>query len=108
VDPISLIIIAAVSLLGGATAAAGAVSIAYLTLPQVRAWFEARRAVLFNRDLVAMTIVDALATGQYRTVQGIFNTRTRTWNEYRTIESSQIGPDLAALHWNRRVVTHTV
>jgi hypothetical protein len=39
-DPISLLVIAAISLLGGTASAA---TIAYLTLPQVKAWFLARR-----------------------------------------------------------------
>jgi hypothetical protein len=66
-DPISLLVIAAISLLGGTASAA---TIAYLTLPQVKAWFQARRAALLGRDAVAATVVDLLASGQYRTVQG--------------------------------------
>jgi hypothetical protein len=103
-EPISLLVIAALSLLGGS---AGVVYIACLTVPQVRAWFQARRAALFNRDAVAATLVDLLASRQYRTVQGIFSTRSQTWTGYRTIEG-QLSPELRALHRNKRVVYHVV
>jgi hypothetical protein len=103
-EPISLLIIAAISLLGGT---AGAVTVGYLTLPQVRAWFQARRAALFDRDAVAATVVDLLATGQYRTVQGIFNTRSRTWTDYRIIDG-RLSPELRTMHRNRRVVYHVI
>jgi hypothetical protein len=103
-DPITLLVIAALSLFGGT---AGVAYTAYLTLPQVKAWFQARRAALFNRDAVAATLVDLLASGQYRTVQGIFNTRSRTWTDYRIIEG-QLSPELRALHRNKRVVYHVI
>jgi hypothetical protein len=103
-DPISLLVIAAISLLGGT---AGAATIAYLTLPQVKAWFQARRAPLFNRHAVAATVVDLVASGQYRTVQGIFNARSRTWADYRTIEG-RISPELTAMQRNKRVVYHLI
>jgi hypothetical protein len=103
-DPISLLVIAAISLLGGT---AGAVTVAYLTLPQVMAWFQARRTALFDRDAVATTVVDLLASGQYRTVQGIFNTRSRTWTDHRTVEGP-LSPELMAIHRNRRVAYHVI
>ena len=81
--------------------------IAYLTLPLVKAWFQARRAALFNRNAVAATLVNLLASGQYRTVQGIFNTRSRTWTDHRTVEG-QLSPELKALHRNKRVVYHVI
>ncbi|MEW9552367.1 hypothetical protein [Nonomuraea sp. NPDC050783] len=101
-----MIILAAIgSLLGGA-AVAGAVHVTVLTLPAVMAWFRARRAVFLDRDLVAATIVDLMASGSYRTVQGVFNTRTNHWAEYRTIESDRLGWDLAQTHRTARVVIH--
>lgn len=102
-EPISLLVIAALALLSGS--AAGAVSIAYLTLPEVRAWFQARRATLLSPNAVAATVVDLLVSGRYQTVQGVFDTRSRTWTEYRTIEG-QLSPELLALHRNKRVVYH--
>jgi hypothetical protein len=104
VEPVSLLIIAAVGLLGG-TATAAAVS--YLTLPQVKAWFQARRYALLSNDAVAVTVTDLLAAGDYRTVQGVLDTRTRTWTDYRVVEG-RLSPELSALHRNRRVVYHTV
>ena len=101
-EPITLLVLAA---LGGA-ATAGAVHIAVLTLPRVRAWFQARRFTLVHPDLVGTTIVDLMAGGSYRTVQGVFNTRTRQWVGQRAVESYQLGHDLAQLHRNQRIVIH--
>src|SRR5438876_87581 len=96
-DPISLIIVAVMGLFTGAATAA-VVSIGYLTLNEVMTWFQARRHRLVNRHAVATTVVDLLANGRYRTVQGVFNTWTRTWDESRTIDSHRLSPDLARLH----------
>lgn len=101
-----MIILAALGGILGGAAAAGAVHVAVLTLPAVLAWFRARRAVFVDRDLVAATMVDLLASGSYRTVQGVFNTRTNYWVEYRTVDSSRLGWDLAQLHRTNQVVIH--
>jgi hypothetical protein len=106
-DPITLIILAAIGLFAGA-AATDVVRFAVLTLGEVRTWFQNRRPRLVHPDMVATTIVDLMASGSYRTVQGVFNQRTREWSEQRTIESDRISADLAELHRNRRVVMHTV
>ena len=106
-DPISLIIMAAMGLFTGAAAAA-AVYIGYLTLGEVMTWFRSRRYRLANPSAVATTVVDMLAGGQYRTVQGVFNTWTQTWVESRTIDSYQLSPDLASLHRYHRAVTYHV
>jgi hypothetical protein len=110
-----MIILAALKVFGGAAAVAGgatvatsAIRVAVLTLGAVLAWFRARRATFAQPGLVATTIVDLLASGEYRTVQGVFNNRTRQWGEYRTVESSQLGYDLARLHQGKRVVYHTM
>lgn len=103
-----MLILAAISLFGGA-ATVSAIYISVLTLPMVRAWFDARRTMIaVNPDHVAATLVDLMASGSYRTVQGVFNTRTRTWVEQRTIDSDRLGSDLAWLHRNDRVVLHTL
>ena len=106
-DPISLIIVAVMGLFTGAATAA-VVSIGYLTLNEVMTWFQARRHRLVNRHAVATTVVDLLANGRYRTVQGVFNTWTRTWDESRTIDSHRLSPDLARLHRYHRAVTYRV
>lgn len=106
-EPISMLVLAAISLLGGAATAGVVYTV--LALPEVRAWFEARRStIVADPDLVATTVVDLMASGSYRTVQGVFNTRTRTWLDYRTIDSDRLGADLAWLHRNHRVVFHTL
>jgi hypothetical protein len=107
-DPITLIIVGLGILFGGTAATAAGIYIAYLTLGEVMEWFRSQRYMLFNRGAVATTIVDLLNNGEYRTVQGVFNTSTQTWAVSRTIQSRQISPDLAYLHRNNRVVIHEV
>ena len=94
-EPISLILLA-VGMFGGATVA-GIVVIAYLTITDVLSWFRARRQRL-SIEAVAATVLQRMADGQYRTVQGVFNTRTKSWTESRTIDSERIDTALAARH----------
>jgi hypothetical protein len=105
-EPITLIILAAIGLFAGA--ASDVVRLAVLTLNEVRTWFQSRRAKLAHPSMVATTVVELMASGSYRTVQGVFSQRTREWYEQRTIESDRISYDLAELHRNKRVVIHTV
>jgi len=67
-----------------------------------------RTTIAVNPALVATTIVDLMASGSYRTVQGAFNIQARTWAEHRTIDSDQLGSDLAWLHSNNHVVYHSL
>lgn len=106
-EPISLILLA-ISLVGGATAAAGIVVIAFLTIRDVLTWFRTRTSRIHSKDFVAATVLEHLSTGQYRTVQGIFNQRAGTWVEHRVIDSTRIDAELAALHRERTFVIHQI
>jgi hypothetical protein len=105
-EPISMILLA-MSLLGGATAAAGVV-VATLTIRDVMSWFRDRRSRLRDRDVVAATVMEHLSTGQYRTVQGIFNERTGAWVEHRVVDSMSVDAELAARHRRRTFVIHQI
>lgn len=101
-EPISMILLGL--LLGGA--AATGIYIAYLTLTEVLDWFRSRMYLMRSPDVVATTIVDLLDSGDYETVQGVFNTRTQQWVESRTVKSDRISSDLAYVHRTDRVVIH--
>jgi hypothetical protein len=101
-------ILLAIGLLGGASAAAGAIVVTCLTIDEVLAWFRARRHLLRDPDAVAATVLETLANGQFRTVQGIFNHRTGKWAEQRTIDSERIDTQLSTRHRHATFATYRV
>ena len=111
-DPITLTIIWLIKSLVVGAAAAGAVAavvyIAYLTLPIVLAWFRQNSTLSTgNINLVGATIKKGLREGKYTVVQGVFDKRTKTMVESRTIETNQLDAELARRHRNQDVVLYT-
>ena len=98
-EPISII----VWLLLGA----GIASVVVLTMKEVLDWFRARNRLLqSDRANVAKTIVESLNNGNYKVVQGVFNTRSSRMLESRTLEAAHLDSELARLHNGRREVIH--
>ncbi len=110
-DPITLTIIWLVKSLVVGAAAAGAVAavvyIASLTLPIVLAWFRQNSMLsIGTSNLVGATIQKGLREGKYTIVQGVFDKRTKTMVESRTIETHQLDAELARRHRNQDVVLY--
>jgi len=51
-----------------------------------------------DKNNVAFTLQEKIASGHYKTVQGIFNPRTSKILDGRAIESKSIDAKLAAIH----------
>ncbi|MEW9552365.1 hypothetical protein [Nonomuraea sp. NPDC050783] len=85
-----------------------------LKFRQIAEWFRERRSRLYgnvlntaDRERVGFTLQDLMANGQYRTVQGVFNTATeQVETDVRQITSRGIDAELAAHHQNRRLVIY--
>jgi hypothetical protein len=110
-DPLTLAAIWLVkSLIAGSVAAAtvsAVVYIARLTLPIVLAWFRQNNTLsMGNSNLVGATIQKGLREGKYTIVQGVFDKRTKTMVESRTIETNQLDDELARRHRNQDVVLY--
>ncbi len=56
---------------------------------------------------VGFTILQALGTRDYNTVQGVFNTRTNRVTDGRVIKSQRIDEQLASYHGSRELVLYT-
>lgn len=83
----------------GATAAF--VVIASLVLQEVINWFQARQHLCqADSDMIAFTLQEKLASGNFKTVQGVFNIKTSLVVEGRRIESERVDEELAGLHRN--------
>jgi hypothetical protein len=86
-----------------------------LKFSQIIDWFRERRARVHgvglnqdDADRVGFTLVDLMAKGQYRTVQGVFNERTRHVEAgARAIMSKEIDKEFAAKHGGYRLVKYT-
>ncbi|MCK6512128.1 hypothetical protein L6R29_19515 [Myxococcota bacterium] len=70
-------------------------------------WFRSRNDIkVEDRDNIAFTLQEKLANGNYKTVQGIFNTRTNTLKDGRAIESKQVDEELHQLHKEEELVVY--
>ncbi len=75
------------------------VVIAILTYQQVVTWFVERTAIKrAKQSNVAFTLVEKLQNGDYKTVQGVFDTQTATLVDGKAWESRSIDQDLAEIH----------
>ncbi len=103
-DPItvSLLIAASVMLAGAAV-----VFIAYLTYNFIVNWFRNRSAIKEqDKDNIAFTIKEAMQSGNYKVIQGIFNTRTEEFVESQVIETKELDNDLNYLHSDTKLVLY--
>jgi len=108
-DPITIaLIIKGLLALGGAAAVTGAVvHITRLTLTEVLNWFQSHRHLSANdKELIGVTIKEAIQDGKYVIVQGVFNNRTARMVESRKIMADQIDDELARKHTYRKRVVY--
>ncbi len=107
-DPITIaIIIKALAAWGATAAVVGTViTIAYLTLNEILNWFHSHRHLAASdRDIVGVTIKEAIQNGKYTIVQGVFNKRTSKMVESRRINADRIDDALASKHaYQKRVI----
>jgi hypothetical protein len=85
----------------------GIITIIILTLAEVLSWFTTRNDLYYSdEDHIAFTLQQKLQTGQYETVQGIFNKRTTKMAEARKVKSDQYDEGLAARHKKAELVVY--
>jgi hypothetical protein len=102
---IGLIVKAAAAAIG----TAAAITVVFLNITQIIEWFKARRTSIpeVEKTKIYFTMLDLLATGDYKTVQGVFDTRTRQLgNSVRSIRSSTIDARLAGYHRDHRLAVY--
>jgi len=70
-------------------------------------WFRNRSSIKAqDKDNIAFTLQEKLSTGKVKTVQGVFNTRTKNIVDGRVIESDRVDDKLASLHRTDALVVY--
>jgi hypothetical protein len=82
--------------------------IAYLKWDDILRWFRERENLkLKDKDAVAFTLQEALKNGRYKTVQGVFNTRTNKVVDARVVESKDVADELKEAHEDEQLAIYT-
>lgn len=102
-DPITIgIIMAAVLAISTAV-----VFIAYLTYNLIVNWFRNRFDIKEqDKDNIAFTIKENLESGNYKIVQGVFNTRTEEIVDSQVIETEELDNELDEIHSDLPLVVY--
>jgi hypothetical protein len=98
-------ILVALAVIGPITA----LTVLVLNFTQIIDWFKKRRTNIpeAEKTKIYFTLLDLLASGKYKTVQGVFDTRTRQLgNNVRSIMSKNIDARLAGEHRNHRLAIY--
>jgi hypothetical protein len=97
---LSLLVIAALAALGAVTL----VTVGILTIGFLIDWFRDRAAqVTDDPDKVAVTVADALESGNVSYVQGIFDKEKSTFTEARRIKADGVDSDVQRAHVRHKV-----
>ncbi|HEX2743326.1 MAG TPA: hypothetical protein VHN16_02850 [Streptosporangiaceae bacterium] len=105
IDPFTIaLIVKAVAVIEIATA----VTVLFLNFTQIIDWFEARRTNIpeVDKTKIYFTLLDLLASGDYNTVQGVFDTRTKHLADGVRYRSANIDARLAGYHRNYRLARY--
>jgi hypothetical protein len=87
---------------------ATAITVLVLNFAQIIDWFKKLRTNIpqVEETKLYFTLKDLLASGNYRTIQGVFDTRTQQLGKVRSITSKNIDARLAGYHRNHRLVAY--
>lgn len=78
-----------------------------LLMADVSGWFETRTTLyMSDADNIAVTVKEHWQSGNYKTVQGIFNTRTNRLADAHRITSQDVDDELKRLHENTPMVVY--
>jgi hypothetical protein len=85
-----------------------AVTVLVLNFTQIIDWFKELRPKnpQVDKSKLYFTLKDLWASGNYRTIQGVFDTRTQQLGKVRSIRSANVDARLADYHRNHRLVTY--
>lgn len=94
-------------LVAAAAATLAVVVLAILHYDKVIAWFTSRNAIKeADKDNLAVTIKTKLDNGNYKVVQGIFNTRSEKFVDGQVIHAQKIDQRLDDLHGDEELVVY--
>lgn len=106
-DPITIAII--LKIFGVAAGTAAVASIVILTIDEIMNWFRNHRNLaLSDANNVGVTIKEAMSSGNFVIVQGVFNKRTHKMVDSRKIKAKQLDAELMRRHSRERVVEYNI
>ena len=83
------------------------VFIAFLAIKEVVKWFRNRsRIKQQDKDNIAFTLQEKIGKNQYKTVQGVFNTRTNDLKEGRIINSDKVDSEIKNIHKDNELIIY--
>jgi hypothetical protein len=98
---LTLLVMGALAAFGGTIAL---ITVAILTIGFLIDWFRDRAAqVTTDPGKVAVTVADAIDSGDVSYVQGIFDTDKRKFTEARRIKAGQVDSDVQRAHSRHQV-----
>lgn len=90
-----------------AIAGAAAVTLLMLNFKRIVQWFVGRRALKeSDKENIAFSVQEKLKNGEYKTVQGIFNTASEEVLDAEVYESKEIDKDLENIHSSDKLVIY--
>lgn len=100
---IVLLVLGAIAALGPA-ATLVVIAVALLTIALIADWFRDRAAeVTTDPDKVAVTVAEAIDTGNVSYIQGIFDTEKGAFTEARRIKAKNVDSDVKRAHARHQV-----
>jgi hypothetical protein len=100
---IVLLVLGAIAALGPAATIA-VIAVALLTIALVVDWFRDRAAqVTTDPDKVAVTVAEAIDSGNVSYIQGIFDTDKGAFTEARRIKAKSVDPGVQRAHARHQV-----
>lgn len=93
---------AVTGMVGGAV-----IALLCLNWQRILDWFASRSALKASDvDNIGFSMQERLANGEYKTVYGVFNTRTRQCIDTEVVTSREIDGDLSQIHRGSDVVVY--
>jgi len=75
------------------------VAVAILSIHAIAGWFRDRvSSGMVNRNRLCVTVLQQLRQGDYKVVQGIFDTNREQYVERRVVEAREIDQDFVRAH----------
>ena len=94
-----------IAIILGATVGLGLVVVTIIYWDDIINWFQSRNSLkAADRDNLAFTLKQKLATGDYKVVQGIFNTRTEQLLDGRVMQAKSLDYQFDREHRNKELV----
>ena len=87
---------------------AATLTVLFLNITQIIEWFKARRTSIpaVEKRNIFFTLKDLLAAGDYKVVQGVFDTGAGRIRDVRVIKAKRIDAELAGYHRHHRLAVY--